>query len=56
MVNEVPSVLSSDFYGSIAILMGLAMYALHTNNMLSDASIGLVLIVALALRILAYRC
>ncbi len=55
MVNEVPFVLSSDFYGSIAILMGAAIFALHAGNLLSDIAITIVLVIALALRILAYK-
>lgn len=55
MVNDVPSVLSSDFYGSIAILMGAAIYALHATDLLSDVTISLVLALALGLRVLAYK-
>lgn len=55
MVNDVPSVLSSDFYGSIAILMGAAIYALHAAGLDSDKTISALLVSALALRIIAYR-
>lgn len=55
MVNDVPSVLSSDFYGSIAILMGAAIYALHSYALLSEMTISLVLILALVLRVVAYN-
>ncbi len=54
MVNEVPSVLSSDFYGSIAILMGAMLYGLHELGMDSNLTVLLVFGVALILRLIAY--
>lgn len=54
MVNEVPSVLNSDFYGSIAILLGAAIYALHVTGLHNQLTVLIVFLLALALRLLAY--
>lgn len=54
MVNEVPAVLSSDFYGTVSILIGLGIYILHQMNQANDVNILIVFILALALRLLAY--
>lgn len=54
LVGEVPSILKSDFYGTVAILVGLAMCTLDRMDMLDTTSIAVVLGIALCLRILAY--
>ncbi len=55
LVNETPSLLSSDFYGTISLLVAGTIYALHYFNLDDDIMIGFVFAIALALRILAYR-
>ena len=54
IVNEVPSVLSSDFYGSIAILLGAGIYALHITDTSSDINILALFVAALLLRLIAH--
>lgn len=54
MVNEVPTILNSDFYGSVALLMAGYLYAIHYYNMASDLHITLAFFIALALRLFAY--
>lgn len=54
MVNEVPTLLSSDFYGTVALLVALALYCLHAYEMDSSIAIATVFIAALTLRLLAY--
>ncbi len=54
MVNTVPSILSSDFYGSVALLLALALYLLHQFGMMDNLSIAIAFFVALGLRLLAY--
>ncbi len=54
MVNEVPAVLSSDFYGSIAILLGAGIFALHHLGLDSNTNLTILFVVALGLRLVAY--
>lgn len=55
MVGEVPSVFKSDFYGSIAILVALAVYALHALGFDSDFNIMAVFFLSLLIRLVAYK-
>ncbi len=55
LVNETPSLLSSDFYGTISLLVAGVIYALHSYNLADDTMISFVFAIALSLRILAYR-
>ena len=54
MVNEVPAVLNSDFYGTIAVLLGAALYLLHYFDVQTELNVVLVFVAALALRTVAY--
>lgn len=55
MVNEVPSVLSSDFYGTIAILLGAVMYMLHHyTSYYNDTALIMLFAIALIMRLTAY--
>ena len=54
MVNDVPAVLSSDFYGTIAVLLGAAIYGLHWLEWDNNITLSALFICALALRLLAY--
>lgn len=54
MVNEVPAVLTSDFYGSIAVLLGAAIYALHYFGWQNELNVTLLFMAALVLRTIAY--
>ena len=54
MLREVPAILSSDFYGTVAIALAMGLYALHAFAMDSQIAISLLFGAALALRILAY--
>ncbi len=56
IVNEVPTILSSDFYGSIALLMALGIYGLHTLEALNSWTTAGVFTLFLALRLLALKC
>lgn len=55
LINEVPAILDSDFYGTIALLIAACLYGLHLGGALNDASIAGVFVSALILRIVAYR-
>ncbi|WP_456403636.1 trimeric intracellular cation channel family protein [Hydrogenimonas sp.] len=54
MVGEVPIVLTSDFYGTIALLIALAIYLCDALGCLGGATLLLVASGALALRLVAY--
>lgn len=53
-VGEIPVILNSDFYGSVALLIALALFGLHTAEKLTEVNIGIVLGAALVLRLIAY--
>lgn len=55
LVNEVPVILESDFYGSVAVLVGLIVFGLHALGLGGDVYILLVFIAALVLRLIAWR-
>ncbi|MEW4570519.1 trimeric intracellular cation channel family protein [Tautonia sp. JC769] len=55
LVNEVPLVLHGDFYGSVAILLGIAIDALHRADLMNPASLLAVFAAGLLLRLIAYR-
>jgi len=55
LVNSVPDVLHSGFYGSIAILVAIAIYLLGMAQMINHASLLAVFAGALLLRLIAYR-
>ncbi len=54
LVGDVPSILKSDFYGTVAILVALVMCGLDRLQMLDEAAIAVVAGTALCLRLLAY--
>lgn len=54
MINEVPFILKTDFYGSVALLIGIAFHWLDRAEMLSDLAIFIVAIVGLSVRLFAY--
>ncbi|MGW8169040.1 MAG: trimeric intracellular cation channel family protein [Sulfurovaceae bacterium] len=54
LLNEVPLLLKSDFYGSIALLVGMTLYFLYIEDMLNSASILAVFIGGVMLRLIAF--
>lgn len=55
MVNQVPSILNSDFYGSVAILIALSLYGLEQFEMRTETNMAIVLIIALVIRLIAWH-
>lgn len=55
LVNSVPDVLHSGFYGSIAIVVAVAIYLLGMAQMVNHTSLLAVFAGALLLRLIAYR-
>jgi uncharacterized membrane protein YeiH len=55
LVNNVPEVLHSGFYGSVAIFLGMSIYLLDLAGILNPLSLIAVFAGALTLRLVAYR-
>ncbi|MBN2721942.1 MAG: TRIC cation channel family protein [Campylobacterales bacterium] len=54
LLNEVPLLLKSDFYGSIALLVGMMLYILYISGMLNSAAVLAVFIGGISLRLIAF--
>ncbi len=54
IINEVPFVLKTGFYGTVSILIALVLYLLHQQNLMSFTVIAALFVAALSLRLLAY--
>jgi uncharacterized membrane protein YeiH len=54
LANEVPLVLREDFYGSVALLLGVAVYMLHAAGWTSPISLTLLFVAGLVLRLVAH--
>lgn len=55
MINQVPSVLISDFYGSIAVIVALILGTLSIFDAINEFSIFTTALFSIALRLLAYK-
>ena len=55
LLNRVPLLLSQDFYGSVALIAGAMIYCANRLDILGSLSVTLVFVVALFLRIYAYK-
>ena len=54
IINEIPFVLKTGFYGTVSILIAITLYLLDTKELLSFLSLSLVFFFALNLRLIAY--
>lgn len=54
LINKVPDVLISDFYGSIALLVALLLFCCHKLDYLNEISIGTIAFLAISVRLVAY--
>lgn len=54
IINEVPFVFKTGFYGTIALLVGILIYLLHNISFLTFLSVSLVFLFGVVLRIVAY--
>jgi uncharacterized membrane protein YeiH len=54
LINQVPSVLISDFYGSISLIVAMMLYGLHVSFEITNFSLLLVALFAITLRLVAY--
>ncbi len=55
MINQVPSVLISDFYGSIAVIVALILGMLSIFDAINEFSIIITALFSIALRLVAYK-
>ncbi len=55
LINQVPAILISDFYGSISVIVSVLLLLLHVSDLLNQTSILLVAIFSIALRLVAYK-
>lgn len=55
LINQVPSILTSDFYGTIALIVALLLIILDALAWMNDLSIFIVALFAVILRLMAYR-
>ena len=54
IINEIPFVLKTGFYGTIALLIGLTLYVLNLYEMISSYSLIMVFAAGMVLRLIAY--
>jgi uncharacterized membrane protein YeiH len=54
LINKVPSILVSEFYGTVAIIVGIITYILHLGNQINLLSLTVLFIFGVSLRLLAF--
>lgn len=54
IINEVPFVFKTGFYGTVALLIGLCLYILNSFDLVELSSIAVIFIVAVLLRLVAF--
>ncbi len=54
LINKVPSILVSEFYGTVAIIVGIVTYTLYLFNQIHLFSLTILFIFGVSLRLLAY--
>jgi uncharacterized membrane protein YeiH len=54
IINEVPFVFKTGFYGTVSLLVGAVMYLLHMFDMMSFYPIAVVFVLGVLLRVIAY--
>ncbi|MEY3002369.1 MAG: hypothetical protein RLZZ428_744 [Pseudomonadota bacterium] len=54
IINEIPFVFKTGFYGTIALLIGLILYLLHLNSMVNFVTLSMVFCFGVVLRLIAY--
>jgi len=54
IINEVPFVFKTGFYGTVSLLVGLLMYLLHSFQLITFYTTVIVFLIGLSIRLLAY--
>ncbi|WP_107688120.1 trimeric intracellular cation channel family protein [Neisseria wadsworthii] len=55
LVNDIPMILRKDFYGTVAVIISLAMYFLNMLNWINPLALNLLLVAGYALRLWAHK-
>lgn len=54
IINEIPFVLKTGFYGTIALLIGICLYILNAYNIVDIYTLSMVFVLGVVLRLVAY--
>ncbi len=54
IINEIPFIFKTGFYGTVSLLMGIAIYFLNTYNLISFLSLAIIFAVGVTIRVVAY--
>ena len=54
IINEIPFVLKTGFYGTIALLIGIILYSLNRYGIMDIYTLSIVFILGVILRLVAY--
>jgi uncharacterized membrane protein YeiH len=54
IINEIPFVFKTGFYGTISLLVGLSLYVLNILDMMHFYPIAIIFVVGIVLRVVAY--
>ncbi|TET76936.1 MAG: trimeric intracellular cation channel family protein, partial [Candidatus Cloacimonadota bacterium] len=54
IINEIPFVFKTGFYGTIALLIGLGLYVLNILDMMHFYPIAIIFVLGVVLRVVAY--
>ena len=55
LLNQVPLLLKSDFYGSVALLVGLIIYILNYFQILNNLSLSILFVLGFTIRMVAFK-
>lgn len=55
LLNQVPLLLKSDFYGSVALLVGLVIYILNYFGLLNNISLSILFVLGFTIRMVAFK-
>ena len=54
LINEIPFVFKTGFYGTISLLVGMSLYLLHVLDMMHFYPIAIIFVLGVVLRVVAY--
>jgi len=54
IINEVPFIFKTGFYGTVSLLMGMAIYILNNYQLISFLSLSIIFFIGVTIRVVAY--
>ncbi len=54
IINEVPFIFKTGFYGTVSLLMGMAIYLLNNYQLISFLSLSIIFFIGVTIRVVAY--